>query len=95
MSLVINLDEGAEALAHPTITVGGETYTGRHLGFLEALTLRKRIIEATTYEEVAAAYVDTLTAMQFPAERLSAVPLKVLAPAVLRFFAWALETAAP
>ncbi|HKV74585.1 MAG TPA: hypothetical protein VJN95_08700 [Gemmatimonadales bacterium] len=96
MSFVINLDQGAEALEHPMIQVGGETYTGRHLGFLDALTFRKRIVEAKTFQEVADIYVEVLTAMQFPVEKVSAVPLKVLAPAVLRFFVSAMgEEPAP
>lgn len=76
------------AMLPPQIVIGGQTYTGRHLGFLESLEFQRRMVEESADGGIAVCR-DLFIAMGF-GEAVDAIlshPCGVVMAVVRDFFA--------
>lgn len=85
----MDVDALIQALEAPTITVGGETYTGKILSLHQMLPLIQRFEkmgETVAVEELAALLGDTFEAAGFPPAVAEQIPLAVMEEVLTDFF---------
>ena len=85
----MDVDALIQALEAPTITVGGNEYTGKILSLHQMLPLIKRfedMSETVGVEELAQLLADTFAAAGFPPEVAEQIPLAVMDDVLTDFF---------
>jgi hypothetical protein len=85
----MDVDALTKALEPPTITVGGETYTGKILSLHQMLPLIKRFEDmgdSVSVEELANLLADTFKAAGFPPQVGEQIPLAVMDEVLTDFF---------
>jgi hypothetical protein len=85
----MDVDALIQALEAPTITVGGNEYTGKILSLHQMLPLIKRfedMSDTVGVEELAQLLADTFAAAGFPPEVAEQIPLAVMDDVLTDFF---------
>src|SRR5687767_12814820 len=89
--LHIDADELLKALEVPSITIGGETYTGKPIGFLDSLKLDKMMKVIQNDPSDLDAQVDYIKAVcdatSLPTDKVLTLPVDIVLTLMQRFLA--------
>lgn len=82
---MFDADSYLEAMEPPTLKVGGQTYTGRHLSLNRTVEFRKRLVD-TPMDEIGAYVRDFCEATALPVDALMQLPPGAVLAALDDFF---------